>query len=243
MTTYLKDHAVLFSAVAFIIGGVIAFSVATAQTTPTHPAPTNVSASATSKTSITLTYNTVAGATSYLAEYKKTDGGSYQDGHGGNSTNGTLVISGLEAGTSYTFRVRTQKPNIGSWSTEAVATTNADIPFLIDIIPPRVSGDFVSDSHTIHILSITNNASYQNGIAMAEQVEIAQKVGSGEWQSRVYNCPEESRLTCPRNWELTAMPHPRNQVISIRVRWIHNAIPSGWSNTYTIPTRNPRLSI
>jgi plastocyanin len=91
------------------------------------PAPTALTAAATSTTEITLSWHDVTNETGYLIERKKLNGAYQEIGSvGANVT--TFVAGGLEEATGYTFRVRAENAAGRSpYSNEATASTNAQV--------------------------------------------------------------------------------------------------------------------
>jgi plastocyanin len=107
------------------------------------PAPTALTATATSRSEITLAWHDVTGETGYLIERKKLGGTAFQE-IGSVTSNVTSFISGgLEEATAYTFRVRAQNAAGNSaYSNEATAATDA-------LVAPCVASSTV--------LCLTNN--------------------------------------------------------------------------------------
>lgn len=105
-------------------------------------APTALTATAASKSEITLSWHDVAGETGYRVERKKLGGAFQEVGTvGANVTN--FIAGGLEEATAYTFRVRAQNAAGNSpYSNEATAATDA-------LVAPCVASSTV--------LCLTNN--------------------------------------------------------------------------------------
>jgi len=106
-------------------------------------APTALTATATSRTEISLAWHDVTGETGYLIERKKLGTTTFQE-IGSVAANVTsFVAAGLEEATAYTFRVRAQNGSGNSpYSNEATAATDA-------LVAPCVASSTV--------LCLTNN--------------------------------------------------------------------------------------
>lgn len=96
---------------------------------PTLPTPTGLAAGATTATSVALTWNAVAGASSYTVEYRAGTSGAFT-AFTPDATGPAQTITGLTAGTSYQFRVIAKDPQ---WtdslpSATVTAATNLAAP-------------------------------------------------------------------------------------------------------------------
>jgi hypothetical protein len=86
-------------------------------------APSNVTASASGATSVTVTYGTVTGATKYVIERANGAGGFTE---AGTSTTTTYIDTGLQPTTTYRYRVHAESgTRIGPVSAEVSASTGA----------------------------------------------------------------------------------------------------------------------
>jgi hypothetical protein len=90
------------------------------------PAPTALTATATSKSEITLAWHDVTGEDGYLIERKKLGSAAFQQIGSVNANVTSFIAGGLEEATAYTFRVRAQNSAGNSpYSNEAAAATDA----------------------------------------------------------------------------------------------------------------------
>ncbi|MDX2004460.1 MAG: DUF4832 domain-containing protein [Meiothermus sp.] len=130
-------------------------------TTPAQPVnnPADFSATATSSSSVNLTWTAVGGATRYALE-RRTGGGAYATIGGDSLTSTSFTDTGLSPSTAYTYRVRTVVGANFSSGLERTATTqSAPLP---PTTPPfdvqgrtytyaASSEDFLNPERGIHI--------------------------------------------------------------------------------------------
>lgn len=116
----------------------------TTNSSPVCGVPTNLTASGITENSATLSWDTVADATSYDIQYKETAAGTWTTT---SSTTNSKSISGLNDGTEYEFQVRTVCTFGNSvYSSSYVFTTQAAPPAdSVDILGSWISGL----SHTV----------------------------------------------------------------------------------------------
>lgn len=130
-------------------GGASAYSAAkTIRTLVNPPAvPTNVRASATAS-SVTVSWNTVSGATSYFVSLNNKIN---------NATGTSITISGLSSDTNYNYAV--QASNAGGDSAYSSVQT-IRTPAIPPAVPINVSADSTSNSVTVSWSAVSGAASY-----------------------------------------------------------------------------------
>lgn len=90
---------------------------------PTCGVPASLTATSITSSSATLNWGAVSGATSYNVEYKATASSTWNNA---TATATSLAVSGLNASTTYEFRVQAVcGANTGSYSSSATFTTSA----------------------------------------------------------------------------------------------------------------------
>lgn len=101
-------------------------SATTSGGTIVAPAAPSLTATAVSASQINLAWNSVGGATSYLVDELINGSWTQITSLGSGST--SYSVSGLAAGTAYTFEVAAYNSAGTTWSTSQTATTNAAAP-------------------------------------------------------------------------------------------------------------------
>ncbi len=120
----------LFYAIGLAVPCVTFAQIRTPIGTPTltgtaGPAPTGVTATPTSPTSMSVTWNAMSNAKGYLVERRKTSDTSCCNNMSGSLAVPAWTDNGLAASTQYTFRVNVTYNDGSAGSTEVTATTPA----------------------------------------------------------------------------------------------------------------------
>ena len=124
------------------------------------PTPTGLAATSITSTGATLSWNSVAGATSYDYEVVGTD-------KSGNTSNTTVDISGLSGGTTYTWRVRSKNSSTNltsEWASSTFATT-APAPQAPTLLSPANGATGISTSAPLSWNASTGATSYHVQLA------------------------------------------------------------------------------
>jgi uncharacterized protein (TIGR02145 family) len=159
------------------------------------PAPANVTATAMSKTSITVSWSAVAGATKYYV-YRSNTSGDGDYGFIVATTSASYINSRLSANTTYYYKVSASNSvGTGSQSAYAFATTRMITDMFTD------TRDNINTYKTVVIGGKT---------WMAENLNF--ETGSGSWcyNNSADNCAKYGRLytwdmarvVCPSGWHL-----------------------------------------
>ena len=151
VVTGLEAGMTYYFRVAAVIGGTIGayateVTATTAQAMPTLPAPSGLDVGAITETSVALVWDTYTGATGFSIFYSTSptfdptmsQGTEFTQTLDGDATG--VVVTGLEAGTTYYFRVAAVSAStIGAYATEVTAMTeDASLLFAVPETLSRV---------------------------------------------------------------------------------------------------------
>ena len=194
--------------------------------------PQMVTAAADSDTAITVSWaipadNGGSDITGFTVRWKQSDATSYAAAAmaTADATASSHMVTGLMAGTSYTFQVRaTNAEGMGAWSMYASAMTRAAVPSM----PTGVTATAMSDTH----ITVAWTVPSDNGGSAITGYEIEYTPAGGTAMTYSCTCSDgDGNLNAAGG--VTLMPATE---YTIRVRAINAAGAGAWSTSETATT-------